>query len=206
MIDREDMLELTRRMTPSRTCFSRIAGCYLDEEGYEDGTFNIHFLKLDGAEKKKNLEIARTIPFSETNVQLKDYAFRKPQPGRDPVRMLLQGMLGTELKDDGLNSIFYEIAAEQYKAAGPYAIYLFYGAYDVPRKGTDKQRQDESEIVYRFIVGAFCPLAGEYEPGDPDYGFLYPAFSDRCPDDSAVQIFDRDPSRPQREMTLRLLS
>ena len=52
--------------------------------------------------------------------------------------MLLQGMLGTELKDDGLNIIFYEIAAEQYKAAGPYAIYLFYGAYDVPRKGTDK--------------------------------------------------------------------
>ena len=26
-IDREDMLELTRRMTVSRNCFSRIAGC-----------------------------------------------------------------------------------------------------------------------------------------------------------------------------------
>ena len=37
------MLELTRRMTPSRNCFSRIAGAYMDEEGYEDGTFNIHF-------------------------------------------------------------------------------------------------------------------------------------------------------------------
>jgi len=33
MINREDMLELTRRMTPSRTCFQRIAGCYMDKEG-----------------------------------------------------------------------------------------------------------------------------------------------------------------------------
>ena len=32
-INREDMLELTRRMTPSRTSFTRIAGCYADQEG-----------------------------------------------------------------------------------------------------------------------------------------------------------------------------
>ena len=31
-IDREDMLELTRRMTVSRNCFGRIAGAYMDEE------------------------------------------------------------------------------------------------------------------------------------------------------------------------------
>ena len=30
-INREDMLELTRRMTPSRTSFTRIAGCYVDK-------------------------------------------------------------------------------------------------------------------------------------------------------------------------------
>ena len=45
-INREDMLELTRRMTISRNCFSRVVGAYFDEEGYVDGTFNIHFLKL----------------------------------------------------------------------------------------------------------------------------------------------------------------
>ena len=45
-INREDMLELTRRMTPKRNCFSRIAGAYFDEEGFVDGTFNRHFLNL----------------------------------------------------------------------------------------------------------------------------------------------------------------
>ena len=39
MIDREDMLELTRRMTPSRNCFSRIAGCYVDADGEMEDCF-----------------------------------------------------------------------------------------------------------------------------------------------------------------------
>lgn len=72
-IDREDMPELTRRMTVSRNCFSRIAGAYMDEEGFIDGTFNTHFLKLSGSEKEKNLNIAKTVPYSNTNVNLRNY-------------------------------------------------------------------------------------------------------------------------------------
>ena len=75
LLSREDMLELTRRMTPSRTCFDRIAGSYRDEDGIEDGSFNIHFLKLTDKEKADNLKIAKAIPFSETKVQLKSYKF-----------------------------------------------------------------------------------------------------------------------------------
>ena len=45
-INREDMLELTRRMTVKRNCFDRIAGAYLDEDGYVDATFNRHFQNL----------------------------------------------------------------------------------------------------------------------------------------------------------------
>ena len=43
MINREDMLELTRRMTVSRSNFTRLAGAYYDEEGYVEGTFNTNF-------------------------------------------------------------------------------------------------------------------------------------------------------------------
>lgn len=53
MINREDMLELTRRMTPARSHIDRIAGAYYDAEGYIDGTFNTHFLKLSTAEKNE---------------------------------------------------------------------------------------------------------------------------------------------------------
>ena len=45
-INREDMLELTRRMTLKRNCFDRIAGAYLDRDGFVDGTFNKNFRQL----------------------------------------------------------------------------------------------------------------------------------------------------------------
>lgn len=44
MINREDMLELTRRMTPARTSMTRAAGSYMDADGDIDGTFNTNFL------------------------------------------------------------------------------------------------------------------------------------------------------------------
>jgi len=61
MINREDMLELSRRMTPARASVARIAGAYFDEEGYVDGTFNTHFLKLSAAERSRNLNQAKTL-------------------------------------------------------------------------------------------------------------------------------------------------
>ena len=67
MIHRDDMLELTRRMTPKRTCFDRVAGAYLNDMGEIEDTFNIHFGKLSSAEKARNLNLAKTILFSKTN-------------------------------------------------------------------------------------------------------------------------------------------
>ena len=60
MINRDDMLELKRRMTPSRNCFARIAGAYMDEEGFEDGTFNIHFRKISWVILKIALDLELT--------------------------------------------------------------------------------------------------------------------------------------------------
>ena len=71
MINREDMLELPRRMTVARTSMTRIAGSYMDVDGEIDGTFNTNFLNLSTGEKEKNLAIAKTIPFSRTNENLR---------------------------------------------------------------------------------------------------------------------------------------
>lgn len=97
-IDREDMLELTRRMTVSRSCFSRIAGAYMDEEGFIDGTFNTHFLKLSGSEKEKNLNIAKTVPYSNTNVNLKNYRLDLGARRPGGVIQLLEALRQCELK------------------------------------------------------------------------------------------------------------
>ena len=59
MINRDDMLELTRRMTPSRNCFTRIAGAYTDQEREVGDTFNTRFLKLSASDQSRNLNMAK---------------------------------------------------------------------------------------------------------------------------------------------------
>lgn len=205
MIRREDMLELTRRMTPARTCIARIAGAYMDQEGFEDGTFNVHFLNLKPADRKKNLEIAKTVPFSRTNEELKEYAFPTGAARQKSMWQLLTALKEKGLKDDGLLSVLYELIGETYQAQSDYAIFMFYGAYDVPVKGKDQEWLEGSEEVYEFLICAVSPLVGEYEPGKPEFGFLFPAFSDRSSDDTRIDIFRAGGREVQQELVKLLL-
>ncbi len=192
MINREDMLELTRRMTPARTSFTRIAGCYVDRDGEFDGSFNTNFLKLSVQERTKKLKLAKEIPFSETNRELKMYEF--PQSVRKPGTMwqLLMAMNECGLKNDALMDTFYDVVMERYHRASPYAILVFHDRYDIPAKASDKERLWESEEVFEYMIGAVCPLIGEYEPGKPEWGFLFPAFTDRSGDPAHINIFQAD--------------
>lgn len=192
MINREDMLELTRRMTPARTCFDRIAGSYINDMGEIDESFNIHFLKLTGAQKAKNLALAKAIPFSKTNEQLKEYTFPENSKGKDSMWQLLQGMKACGLKNDALMEIFYEQIADGYPVDHDVAVYVFHGTYDVPLKGKDKKELFESEEVYEFLICTVSPMQAEYEPDEPVFGFLYPAFSDRSADINKIDIFHAD--------------
>ena len=205
MINRDDMLELTRRMTPKRTCFSRVAGCYVSE-GYMDGTFNIHFGKLKEGEKKKNLEIAKTIPFAKTNEQLKEYDFPDGIARKDSMWALFTGLKERELKDDALLSIMYEIIMEKYDPGYDYAIMVYFGNYDIPQKGSDGQWLEGSEEIYDFIIGAIAPYSGDYEVGVPEFGFLFPAFSDRSSDKDKIDIYNIDPDNENTALMKLILN
>lgn len=189
MIKREDMLELTRRMTPARSCFDRIAGAYVDDIGEVDESFNIHFGKLSGSEKARNLAIAKAVPFSDTNVQLKEYTFSEAAKGKNSMWQLLLAMQQCGLKNDALMEVFYEQIADGYPVDHEFAVYVFHGVYDVPLKARDKESLWESEEVYDFIICTVSPMKGEYEPDMPTFGFLYPAFSERSTDKNRIYIF-----------------
>ena len=192
MINRNDMLELTRRMTPSRSCFDRVAGAYINEWGEVEDSFNIHFGKLSGAEKTRNLEMAKAVPFARTNEQLKEYTFPDKMKGKESMWQLLQGILQCGFKNDALLDIFYEQIADGYPVDHELAVFVFHGVYDVPLKAKDKESLWESETVYEFMVCTVSPLRAEYEPAEPVFGFLYPAFSDRIGDPDKIDIFHAD--------------
>ena len=193
MINRNDMMELTRRMNPSRSCFDRIAGAYINEFGEVDESFNVHFGNLSASEKVKNLELAKAIPFARTNEQLKEYTFPITSKGKDSMWQLLTAVQECGLKNDALMEVFYEQIADGYPVDHELAIFVFHGVYDIPIKAKDKQSLWESEEVYDFIICTVSPLVGEYEPGEPVWGFLYPAFSGRSSDSDKIAVFHEDP-------------
>ena len=189
MINREDMLELTRRMTPARSSVARIAGAYYDEEGYVDGTFNTHFLNLSAAERTKNLNMAKTVLISKTNEQLKEYIIPADERKQGSIWQLLDGIKESELKNDACLDILYELIAEKFHPGYPFSCFLLFGQYDVPVKGSDKEWMEGSEEVYTYLLCCISPLVGEYEPGKPKCGFLYPAFRSRTTNDEYINIF-----------------
>lgn len=205
MINREDMLELTRRMTPARSCFDRIAGAYINDMGEVDESFNIHFGKLSASEKTRNLELAKAVPFSKTNVQLKEYIFPEALKGKDSMCQLLEAIQQCGLKNDALMEILYEQIADGYPVDYDFAVFVFHGVYDVPLKGKDKESLWESEEVYDFIICTVSPMREEYEPAEPVFGFLYPAFSDRSADKDKIDIFHADAEHPEEGLMYKLL-
>ena len=194
------MLELTRRMTLSRTSFTRIAGCYVDRDGDFEGSFNTNFLKLSAPERTKKLKLAKEIPFSPTNVNLKKYEFREGSRKPGSMWQLLMAMNECGLKNDALMDTFYDVVMENYKTNSAYAILVFHDRYDIPAKTSDRERLWESEEVFEYMICAVCPMAGEYEPTKPECGFLFPAFTDRSGDLNHIAVFQAEADRPHDEL------
>ncbi len=189
MIRREDMLELTRRMTLKRNCFGRMAGAYMSPDGLIDDTFNIHFGSLTAPEQQVNLALAKTVPFARTNEDLTDFRFTKDHPEAMDFRRLLLAVNQSELKNDALLYTLYEYIGARFQPGYPYGIYVFHGIYDIPLKGTDKAYQWESEEVYSFLICVICPVNDDYEAGEVHSGFLFPAFTDRSSDPWRMALY-----------------
>ena len=204
-IDREDMLALTRRMTVKRTSITRIAGAYMDPDGFIDGTFNTRFLKLSDPDKAKNLEIAKMIPFAETNRNLRRYVIPEISRGRESMYQLLMGARTSGLENDALLDIFYEMLAERYRADQEYGVFLFHDRYDIPAKAADHVRLGESEQMFEYLICAVCPVTGDYEPGKPECGFLFPAYAQGGALINCIDIYQADEKRPHGELEELLL-
>jgi len=113
--------------------------------------------------------------------------------GKDSVWMLLQAVQQCGLKNDALMEILYEQVADAYPVNHRFAVYVFHGVYDIPVKAKDGESMWESEEVYDFIICTISPMEDEYQPAEPVFGFLYPAFSERSPEQNRIDIYHANP-------------
>lgn len=110
------------------------------------------------------------------------------------------GMNECGLKNDALMDTFYDVVMERYRTDFAYAILVFHSRYDIPAKASDHERLWESQEVFESMICAICPLAGQYEPGEPECGFLFPAFTDRSGDLNHIAVYQADVRKPHLEL------
>ena len=118
---------------------------------------------------------------------------------------MLRAIRQCGLKNDALMEILYEQIADGFPVDYEFATFVFHGTYDVPIKAKDKESLWDSEEVYDFIICTVSPMAGEYEPAEPVFGFLYPAFSDRSGDEEKIDIFHGDPECVEEGLMYKIL-
>ena len=93
----------------------------------------------------------------------------------DSMWKLLMGMRVCGLKNDALMETFYEIVGERYQADGRLCglSYFMTGMIFRQREKIMSVRVNPRRCSNTLIC-AICPVSGDYEPGEPECGFLIP--------------------------------
>lgn len=223
-MDKKSVNELRRRLKNDSCSFTKMCGCYIDDQKNKVTNLDESFLNLEDEEYFKYLEIAKKVLSTNlgNNLLELDFPLDEEKPGGH--QQFLMGLKKSALMDEGLLNRFYDMMIENYDSMGNYLILLFHDRYDVMTKTSDNMKLDESEEVYEYIICAICPmilskpglgynqseqkigtLNREWMVGMPETGFIFPAFNERTTDIHSVLMYTADSKNPHQEFITEIL-
>lgn len=212
-----DVLELKKRFTKEKVSFDNLAGCYVDASKNKVCTFNGSFLNLEEEEFFKYLEIAKKALSGSIGNQIMEYEFpatEEASGGKQNGLMILRDAYN----DDNVLNAYYDHVIDTYEYTGNYLILVFHDNYDVVTKTKDKQKVDESEEVYQYLLIAICPVEldkpalrynddaklmesrnRDWIVGAPATSVLFPAFTERSADIHSVAVISKNAKDSHQE-------
>lgn len=211
MMTKKDILELKRRFKKEECTFTRMCGCYVDSSKNEVVKLGETFLNLEEEEFYKYLEIAKKTLSGTVGNNLLELSFPDFEEEPGGKQQFFMALKDSKLKNDDLLDRFYELIIEHYSFSGNYLILIFHDAYDVITKTNDNMKIDESEEVYEYLLCAICPVVlskpglgyredenrigpriRDWVVGNPDIGFVFPAFTERSSDIHKICYYVKD--------------
>ena len=151
---------------------------------------------------------------------LLDIAFTMNQVENSDEHRLLQALRKSQLKDENMRKLLYDRIIENLEFGDEsYVILLGADSYDVPYKGNDDEIFDEgSSEVFDYVVCGICPVkdakaALRYRSeekafrnastghviGNPEIGFMFPAFDNRSANIHNALYYSRNTSEIHEE-------
>ena len=199
-MNQRELGELRRRFRPERSAISRAYGCYVNSSreiiAYIDQSLGM----TTQEETEKYLGLLKKALSGTLGRNLIDIVFSTQQVADSEEHRLLSVLRTSELKDAEARDAFYQqVTGSLDMGENNYLILLAADAYDVPHRGKDGEvDRDAGEEVFRYFVCSICPVKdgtpelgyfhGENEfhislekqiVGQPELGFLFPAFDNR---------------------------
>lgn len=217
-MQKKEVLELTNRFKKDKATFSKICGCYVDANKNKVSTYRSQFLTLEDEEYYKYLEIAKKSLSGKigNNLIELDIPLKEEEVGGR--QQILMALRDSDLEDDNLLNVYYDLIIDSYDRAGNYLIVLFLDSYDVPTKTKDNMSLDESEEVYKYLICSICPVdlakpalgyrvdenrigarIRDWVVGVPESAFLFPTFNDRTTDIHSVLFYTKNTKEPHSE-------
>ena len=188
-----DLMELKKMLKKNSVTISKMAACYVCGQDKSMYTSYQSFLNLPDEEFYKYLEILKQLMSCKAGDTMQSLPIEN-----EDCKKILETLRWSELKQKTVADAFFEKFKGSFTEDNNYAIFLFYSAYDIPARGTDKLKQGESDEVYNAIYGVVCPVelscpglsyfenSKEFhnrkrDPivGKPIIGFLYPDYHNK---------------------------
>lgn len=219
-MNQKEVNELRRRFRPEKNAISRIYGCYVNGNreivSYLDTSLGLM------PEEEVELYLARLKKTLTGGLgrNLIDIVFSTQQVMDSDEHKLLSDLRNSQLQNADARDAFYSTVIEQLDLGeNGYLILLASDVYDVPRRGRDgKNRVDESENMFSYIICAVCPVkdagyalryfhdANEFHGSsigrmvdNTSLGFLFPAFDDRAANIYNALYYTQKSSEPHQE-------
>ena len=205
-MNEREVAELRRRFRQDRSGISHVRGCYVNENREIVSQFDQSLGVLTQEENEKLLTLLRRTLTGTLGKNLLDITFATQQVVHGAEHKRLMDLRASELKDEEAVAALFQAVIQSVSLEGNYMILLAHDAYDVPYRGKDgEEQEDASSEVFSYLICAICPVHGDYEPGRPECGFLFPAFTERCANLNGIDIFQADTSHPHMELIREIL-
>ncbi len=209
MIDKE-AAELRRRFRPDRSSITKVHGCYVNQFGEIVTTFDESLTLLPAEVQEKYLELLKKSLSGRLGGTLSDISFTTAQVKDSEEHRLLSRLRDTKLEDEeGRMALYQKIAGSVHIAEVSLLILLAWDCYDVPFRGKDGSLQ-EGDTQFSFVVCTVCPVketkpslrydakekafrnqGADWVVGNPELGFLFPAFDDRATNLYGALMYNR---------------
>lgn len=224
-MNKKEVNEIKKLLSPSGCAITRICGCYVDSEKDKKTELKEAFLSLPEEEAFKYFTIFRGALSGTIGKNLINMEFPLHTEENGGTQEFLLRLRDSGLKDEALLEEFYDKVIQHYDYGENYYIILIHCAYDIPAKATDGTEMfDASDYVYEFIQCAICPVklskAGlcynsltnvienrirDWLVEAPIQGFLFPAFNDRNTDIHSLLYYTKNAEQMPEALIENLL-